>query len=126
MVEDLKALIATVRNPHLQRLLALLLGEDTECWQQYVVSPAAKHYHQAYRHGLLEHSLTVAQAVSATAAIFPGIDRDLAVTGALLSVPSLATNVAASVAVLPATVAPYREPAADEYVVFKYEGSKAA
>src|SRR4029077_4078534 len=39
---------------------------------------------QAYRHGLLEHSLGVAQAVSAISATFPGIDRDVAVTGALL------------------------------------------
>jgi 3'-5' exoribonuclease len=46
--------------------------------------PAAKRYHQAYRHGLLEHCLSVAQAVSAISAIFPGIDRDIAVTGALL------------------------------------------
>jgi len=44
----------------------------------------AKHYHQAYRHGLLEHTVSVAQAVSAAAALFPGIDRDVAVTGGLL------------------------------------------
>jgi 3'-5' exoribonuclease len=49
-----------------------------------VQAPAAKHYHQAYRHGLLEHCLGVAQAVSAISATFPGIDRDVAVTGALL------------------------------------------
>jgi 3'-5' exoribonuclease len=48
------------------------------------VAPAAKRYHQAYRYGLLEHSLGVAQAVSAISATFPGIDRDVAVTGALL------------------------------------------
>ncbi len=47
-------------------------------------APAAKVYHQAYRHGLLEHSLSVAQGVSAMASTFPGIDRDVAVTGALL------------------------------------------
>jgi len=33
---------------------------------------------------LLEHTVTVAQAVSALSAIFPGLDRDLAVSGALL------------------------------------------
>jgi 3'-5' exoribonuclease len=33
---------------------------------------------------LLEHCLGVAQAVSAISATFPGIDRDVAVTGALL------------------------------------------
>jgi len=53
-------------------------------WAGYRVAPAAKHYHQAYEHGLLEHSLGVAQAVSAISATFPGIDRDVAVTGALL------------------------------------------
>ncbi len=53
-------------------------------WEAYRLAPAAKHYHQAYRHGLLEHSLGVAQAVSAISATFPGIDRDVAVTGALL------------------------------------------
>ena len=35
-------------------------------------------------HGLLEHCLSVAQGVSAISATFPGIDRDVAVTGALL------------------------------------------
>jgi 3'-5' exoribonuclease len=47
-------------------------------------APAAKHYHQAYAGGLLEHSLSVAQAVSAAANFFPGIDREIAVTGAML------------------------------------------
>jgi 3'-5' exoribonuclease len=81
---DLRALIGTVQNRHLRRLLAALLGEGTSTWGVYRDAPAAKHYHQAYRHGLLEHSLTVAQAVGAISATFPGIDRDLAVTGALL------------------------------------------
>ena len=53
-------------------------------WARFRDAPAAKVYHQAYRHGLLEHTVSVAQAVSAAAAFFPGIDRDVAVTGALL------------------------------------------
>ena len=61
-----------------------MFGEGTPTWAIYRDAPAAKHYHQAYRHGLLEHSLTVAQAVGAISATFPGIDRDVAVTGALL------------------------------------------
>jgi 3'-5' exoribonuclease len=81
---DLRELVATIHNRHLRRLLAHLLGDGTASWAAYRDAPAAKHYHQAYRHGLLEHCLTVAQAVSALSAIFPGIDRDLAVTGALL------------------------------------------
>lgn len=82
--EDLRALVQTVRNPHLAGLLDALIGPDAPTWPRYRDAPAAKVYHQAYRHGLLEHSLSVAQAVGAISATFPGIDRDLAVTGALL------------------------------------------
>ena len=84
MEADLRELVATVQNPHLRALLDRFLGEHTESWARYRSAPAAKHYHQAYCHGLLEHSLSVAQAVSAIARTFPGIDRDVAVTGALL------------------------------------------
>jgi 3'-5' exoribonuclease len=84
MESDLRELVATVQDPHLGRLLDEFFGERSETWALYRIAPAAKHYHQAYLHGLLEHCLTVAQAVSAISGMFPGIDRDLAVTGALL------------------------------------------
>ena len=84
METDLRDLIGTVQNPHLRALLDALLGPGAETWRRFRDAPAAKRYHQAYRHGLLEHSLGVAQSVSAIAANFPGIDRDIAVTGALL------------------------------------------
>ena len=84
MEQDLRDLVATVQDPHLRRLLDAVFGPEARTWEVFRTAPAAKHYHQAYRCGLLEHSLTVAQAVSATSATFPGIDRDIAVTGALL------------------------------------------
>jgi 3'-5' exoribonuclease len=86
MEDDLRRLIDTVRDVHLRRLLDALLGPDSEVWPAYLAAPAAKHYHQAYRHGLLEHSVSVGQAVHAisSAATFPGVDHDVAVTGALL------------------------------------------
>jgi 3'-5' exoribonuclease len=84
MEQDLRELIATVREPHLAMLLERVFGVDSELWALYRTAPAAKHYHQAYRHGLLEHCLGVAQAVSAISATFGGVDRDVAVTGALL------------------------------------------
>jgi 3'-5' exoribonuclease len=84
MESDLRELIATIQDEHLRALLDRVLGPQTQTWALYRRAPAAKHYHQAYEHGLLEHSLSVAQAVSATSATFPGIDRDVAVTGALL------------------------------------------
>jgi 3'-5' exoribonuclease len=84
MEADLRELVATVQNPHLRALLDALVGPDAPTWPAFRDAPAAKRFHQAYRHGLLEHSLGVAQAVSAISATFVGIDRDVAVTGALL------------------------------------------
>ncbi len=84
MESDLRELLATVQDRDLRRLLAAVFGSDSPLWPRYRSAPAAKRFHQAYRHGLLEHSLSVAQAVSAISATFTEINRDVAVTGALL------------------------------------------
>jgi 3'-5' exoribonuclease len=81
---ELRELLATVQDPQLRALLEVFFGEESDTWKRFRDAPAAKTYHQAYRHGLLEHTLSVAQAVSAAANFFPGIDREVAVTGALL------------------------------------------
>lgn len=84
MESDLRELLATIQDRQLRLLLDRFFGEDSPIWARFRDAPAAKVYHQAYRHGLLEHTVSVAQAVSAAAAFFPGIDRDIAVSGALL------------------------------------------
>jgi 3'-5' exoribonuclease len=84
MEAELRELLATIQDRHLSVLLERIFGRDSTVWASYRVAPAAKYYHQAYPHGLLEHSLGVAQAVSAISATFGGVDRDVAVTGALL------------------------------------------
>jgi 3'-5' exoribonuclease len=84
MEQDLRELVGTVRHRDLRRLLDAVFGRDSALWARYRSAPAAKRFHQAYRHGLLEHCLSVAQAVSAISATFSEIDRDVAVTGALL------------------------------------------
>jgi 3'-5' exoribonuclease len=80
----LRELLATIQHPDLQQLLGKIFRPESRIWARFRVAPAAKYYHQAYPHGLLDHTVSVAQAVSAAAAAFPGIDRDVAVTGALL------------------------------------------
>jgi 3'-5' exoribonuclease len=84
MEGDLRELLATIEDRHLRGLLDAVLAPGTETWEAFRTAPAAKHYHQAYVHGLLEHALSVAQGVAAIAQTFPGIDRDVAITGALL------------------------------------------
>jgi len=80
----LRQLLETVQEPQLRELLNRFFGEGSPIWARFRDAPAAKVYHQAYRHGLLEHTVSVAQAVSAAANFFPGIDREVAVAGALL------------------------------------------
>ena len=84
MEEDLRRLVETVQDRFLRRLLDQLFADRCGTWQRFRQAPAAKFYHQAYRHGLLEHTLSVGQAVHAICNCFPGIDHDLAVTGALI------------------------------------------
>jgi 3'-5' exoribonuclease len=80
----LRQLLETVQEPQLRELLGRFFGGSSPIWKRFRDAPAAKVYHQAYRHGLLEHTVSVAQAVSAAANFFPGIDREVAVAGALL------------------------------------------
>jgi 3'-5' exoribonuclease len=81
---DLRELLETVQSPQLRELLDRFFGAGSPVWERFRDAPAAKVYHQAYRHGLLEHTVSVARAVSAAANFFPGIDREVAVAGALL------------------------------------------
>ena len=86
MLAALRKLLGTVRNHDLCALLERFFADDSPIWRRWRDAPAAKHYHQAYKHGLFEHCLSVAEGVHllASGATFPGVDHDVAVTGALL------------------------------------------
>ena len=84
MEADLRELVAHRPVPAPARPAGRGVRPGRETWERFRCAPAAKRYHQAYEHGLLEHSLSVAQGVSAISATFAGIDRDVAVAGALL------------------------------------------
>ena len=47
MEADLRDLVATVQDPHLQGLLERVLGPQTETWARFRCAPAAKLNHQA-------------------------------------------------------------------------------
>ena len=83
MVEELRALIASLSDPDLKRLLNAFF-EEPELLAQYRVAPAAKGMHHVYLGGLLEHSLAVAKLVDAMVPLYEGLNRDLLVAGALL------------------------------------------
>jgi 3'-5' exoribonuclease len=84
-LEDrLRELVASVHSPALHALLTRALDPAREPGATYAIVPAAVRNHHAYRHGLLEHSLIVAEVAGAVAANFATVNRDLTVAGALL------------------------------------------
>jgi len=80
--QECYTLVNTISDESLSNFVfEVIVGEDG-----YFEKPAAKYNHHAYRGGLAEHSLEVARLVSAMADSVErtGMDRDLALAGALL------------------------------------------
>ena len=83
MIEELQALVRSVKNAFLRKLL-LYFFDNSEYWLKFQTAPAAKGMHHAYIGGLLEHSISVAKATDLLASHYAGVDRSLLLTGALL------------------------------------------
>jgi 3'-5' exoribonuclease len=81
--EKLLSVIESLHNTHLKSLLSLILSDD-DFLNALLTSPAAKRNHHAAIGGLVEHSLGIASAAGQIASVYPKIDRDLLVAGALL------------------------------------------
>lgn len=82
--ERLRALVARTEDEWLRRLLERVFDPEGAFWPRFRAAPAAKHFHEAYPHGLLDHTLRVGEAVEGLAPLFAPVDRDVAVAGALL------------------------------------------
>ncbi len=83
MKAELAAVVASLRNPHLKGLMESFLA-DPAFMAAYCKAPAAKGMHHVYLGGLLEHSLSVVRLADAVVPLYPDLNRDLLVVGALL------------------------------------------
>ena len=83
MRAELAGVVASLTNPYLKALMDGFCG-DVEFMAGYCKAPAAKGMHHVYIGGLLEHSLSVVRLVDAIVPLYPGLNRDLLVVGALL------------------------------------------
>lgn len=80
MWQELLGVVASVESPHVRDLLERVVttqGDRLRIW------PAAQAVHHAYRGGLLEHILKIADSVSFLATSY-GANRDLLIAGAIL------------------------------------------
>ncbi len=76
--------LKTVRRVPLGPFLKALFRKGSRTRQLFITAPAAKRMHQAYIGGLLEHSVAVASLAAETARLYPMLDRELLVAGALV------------------------------------------
>jgi 3'-5' exoribonuclease len=83
MAREILSLAKSIHNPFCRKLV-LSFFRDNSFWVEFQQAPAAKSMHHAYLGGLLEHTLAVAKLVNMLAGLYPTLDRDLLMTGALL------------------------------------------
>lgn len=79
----LKEVLRTVQNPDLRNLCDCFLL-DEELMSRFSKAPAGIKLHHAYSGGLLEHSLTMMEAILLLAPLYPMLDRDMLLVGAFL------------------------------------------
>src|ERR1700694_4550998 len=80
--EQIRALCAPVRSPHVRALLFSFLA-DRELVPGFLKAPAAKSIHHAFLGGLCEHTLSVLQLGWRICDHYPQLDRDLVTAGCL-------------------------------------------
>lgn len=81
MWEDLVDLVHTHMNSPLQDLVLALLLTHQDAWLEW---PGAEFYHHAYRGGLLEHTWAIARHALRSLEVYPGLNADLVLAGAIL------------------------------------------
>ena len=81
-VEHLESLISSVQHPLCKKLLTTLFHGSKR--SLFLNAVAARDVHHAYRGGLLQHTLEVADICDACCTRFPRLNRDILITGALL------------------------------------------
>lgn len=83
MYGELLALIKSVQNPYLHRLLEAFFVEDQAFVKLFRYSSAAKTVHHGFVGGLLEHTLSVAKLCDYYCGVYPILKRDLLLTAAV-------------------------------------------
>lgn len=83
LVGQLRRLVASISTPSLAAVVRSVFG-DVEFMARFKQSPASQSYHHAYLGGLLEHTVSVARLCRGLAELYPHVDADLLMAGALL------------------------------------------
>ncbi|MDI3473868.1 MAG: 3-5 exoribonuclease [Candidatus Woesearchaeota archaeon] len=83
MWKELNAFISKMENQQLKKLIDSFFS-DKEFSEKFKNHPASIYMHQGYLGGLLEHTLHVVKICDLMAEIYPKLNRDLLISGAIL------------------------------------------
>lgn len=83
MFAELRSVVASVANPHLNALLSAII-EDPEIASRLKVAPAAKNVHHAFLGGLLEHVISMCGLARLLTSHYKDLDLDLLLAGVVL------------------------------------------
>jgi len=81
-IQKFEDLISSVKYDDYRRVLENCFNDDVK--ELFFTYPASRSHHHSYVHGLLQHSIDVAEISLSIASHFSGLDKDLIVTGSLL------------------------------------------
>jgi len=84
MLQEMDALIQSLGDPWIRRLLSNLLIEDAALRTAFSKAPAAKSLHHVFLGGLLEHTLSVAAMAERACQHYRAMNRDLVLAGVFL------------------------------------------
>ena len=82
METEFRGLIAAIEKEEWRKALNAIYNDAF--FPVFKLAPAAKEYHHAWVHGLLEHSLSAARTARAIAKEQPFLDSDIVISGALV------------------------------------------
>ncbi|GAB4319945.1 MAG: HD domain-containing protein [Candidatus Zixiibacteriota bacterium] len=80
---ELERYLESLQDPHLRQLMFTLFDSDN-LRERYLFAPAGKLWHHNTIGGLAEHSLNIVRICEFACTLYPELDRDLLVCGALL------------------------------------------
>lgn len=82
MKREFMELIKSIQNPYLKNLINKVFYEE-KLLDKFAEAVGGKLWHHAYVGGLLEHTLAVVRVCEEVIKIYPQIDRDLLISGAI-------------------------------------------
>lgn len=83
MAAELDNYIKAITNPQLCKLMTYFF-DNKDFATKFKQAPAARSIHHDYIGGLLEHTLEVAKTSEALSSVYPCVDKDLLMVGAIL------------------------------------------